>query len=214
MFCRPCFTLPRKTQESTLIISSKGPPLACFITSTPMRTRASLWLTCVRGKGKWRAKCWAFIHAFLCVSHTFCFFSVQLWVRLQLPLVGQPESQLGGGEESGHDGTAARGPQIRNSPGCPQGKPPVPLIRRSEGAPDVKSHVVCVRLIVDCIVGGAGEEPGEPAIHHSHSSDARRWNDLAGARGAVLRASTRWKYYLVSPGDLLHNMRYDFTWSF
>lgn len=42
-------------------------------------------------------------------------------------------------------------------------------------------------------VGGAGEEPCQPAVHHSHSSDARWWDDLAGARSAILWASTRWK---------------------
>lgn len=30
-------------------------------------------------------------------------------------------------------------------------------------------------------VGGAGEEPHQPAVHHSHSGDARRWDDLVGA---------------------------------
>lgn len=54
---RPCFTLPRKTQESTLITSSKGHPSACSITSTPTRTKASLLLISVAGKGK----CWTFI---------------------------------------------------------------------------------------------------------------------------------------------------------
>ena len=49
-----------------------------------------------------------------------CF--VQFWVCVQLPLVGQPESQLGGGKESGHDGATAGGPQICYSPGRPQGE--------------------------------------------------------------------------------------------
>lgn len=40
-------------------------------------------------------------------------------------------------------------------------------------------------------VGGAGEEPYQLAIHHSYSSDARWWNDLAGTWGAVFRASPR-----------------------
>lgn len=52
VFYRPCFTLPGKNPESTLITSTKGRPLACFITSTPMRTRASSLLTSVDGKGK------------------------------------------------------------------------------------------------------------------------------------------------------------------
>lgn len=61
IFNRPCFILPRKTLESTLITSSKVQPLACFTTSTPMRTRASLWLTCVHGKGKRSSKCCSLI---------------------------------------------------------------------------------------------------------------------------------------------------------
>lgn len=81
---------------------------------------------------------------------TICSFA-QLWVRLQLPLVGQPESQLGGGEEGGHDGASAGGAQICYSPGCPQGEPHVLLIRRTTKlAPaDVKSHVICSHLIAD-----------------------------------------------------------------
>lgn len=54
---RPCFTLPGKTRESTLTISSKVLPLACFTTSTPTRTRASSWWTCAHGKGKRLAWC-------------------------------------------------------------------------------------------------------------------------------------------------------------
>lgn len=54
---RPCFILPGKTLESTLTISSKVQPLACFTTSTPTRTRALSWWTCVRGKGKRVAQC-------------------------------------------------------------------------------------------------------------------------------------------------------------
>lgn len=42
--------------------------------------------------------------------------------------------------------------------------------------------------------GGAGEEPRQPAVHHSHSHDARRWDHLAGAGGALLRASPRCKH--------------------
>lgn len=57
---------------------------------------------------------------------------VQFWVCLQLPLVGQPESQLGWGEEGSHDGTTARGPQICYSPGCPQGESLVVFIRRTQ----------------------------------------------------------------------------------
>lgn len=41
--------------------------------------------------------------------------------------------------------------------------------------------------------GGAGEEPGQSSKHHCHSCDAHWWDDLARARGAVLRASTRWE---------------------
>lgn len=40
-------------------------------------------------------------------------------------------------------------------------------------------------------VGGAGEESDKSAVHHSYSGDACWWNNLAGAWGAVLRASPR-----------------------
>lgn len=70
------------------------------------------------------------------------FFSVQFWVCLQLPLVGQPKGQLGWGEEGGHDGTAARGPQVCHSPGRPQGKSLVSFIRRTQIASHAPSHVM------------------------------------------------------------------------
>lgn len=57
---------------------------------------------------------------------------------------------------------------------------------------NVKSDIIYPRLWLD--VGGAGEEPGQPAIHYSHSGDARWRDDLAGARGTVLRATPRCKH--------------------
>lgn len=60
---RPCSILLGKTLESTLTTSSKVQPSVCFTTSTPMRTRASSWWTCVHGRGKRvaqrpRSSCW------------------------------------------------------------------------------------------------------------------------------------------------------------
>lgn len=74
---RPCSTLPGKTRESTLTISSKVHPSACFTTSTPTRTRASSWWTCAHGKGKWVAvhllsSCWR--HALMFARACLCSF--------------------------------------------------------------------------------------------------------------------------------------------
>lgn len=50
-----------------------------------------------------------------------CLLSVQVRVRLQLPLFSQPAGELGRGEEAGGEGAAARSPQIRAAPQHRQG---------------------------------------------------------------------------------------------
>lgn len=80
--------------------------------------------------------CWNVVPGHLCLQfilRLFLLLPLQFWVCLQLPVVGQPESKLGGGEEGGHDGAAARGPQIRHPPGRPQGRFRVSVFRRPQG---------------------------------------------------------------------------------
>lgn len=103
--------------------SLKEQQLDCFTTSTHTRTKDLLLLTCVHGKGT-NVCFMCYLH--ICVGCRQLIISfLQFWVCLQLPLVGQPESQLGWSEESGHDGTPAGGAQIRHPLGCPQGELPV-----------------------------------------------------------------------------------------
>lgn len=118
------------------------------------------------------------------------FSSLQFWVCLQLPVVGQPQSQLGRGEEGGHDGAAARGPQIRHPPGCPQGQSRVSIFRRLQ---ECCGTAVVLLSNGQLDAGGTGEEPGQPALHHRNGHDALRWDRLAGARGAFLWTQARWE---------------------
>lgn len=189
---RPCFTLPGKTQESTLTISSKVLPLACFTTSTPTRTRALSWWTCAHGKGKrlvrhpWTSR-WCcvlmFAHACVCVC-SFEFVYNYLWLA----------NLRANWEEVKKAAMMAPQPEVRRYV--------IPLdihkasdAFRESGGP----RVAASSLTMMCPSGrgphsgGAGEESRESAVHHGHRGDACGWNNLAGARGAVLWAETRLK---------------------
>lgn len=151
---------------------------------------------------------WLLFHfnVFCMMQRYCCLWSVQFWVCLQLPVAGQPESQLGGGKEGGHDGATAGGPQICHSPGHPQGESAVLPIRKTHIVTYI-CKVLCYSLSSHCMsdVGGAGEEPCQPAVHHSHSGDARWWDDLAGAGGAVLWTSPRCKHICFTQSLWAHS---------
>lgn len=209
MFYRPCFTLPRKTQESTLITSSKGPPLACFITSTPMRTRASLLLTCVHGKGKWRAKSWTLIP------------SLPLYLQFDAEILFIVCAVLSSFTTTcGWPTWEPTGKRWRRRPWWRHSQRSADMLSPWTSTRQVtcfthQEDTDCHRCEVSCYVrssicgldvGGAGEEPCQPAVHHGHSSDARWRDDLAGAGGAVLRASTRWKHNSFSQPWWTHEL--------
>lgn len=74
-------------------------------------------------------------------------------------MVGQPEGQLGGGEEGGHDGATAGGPQICYSSGHPQGKSDLTDL------PDCcrcKSLTIC--SLICLLLGRIQEEQGKNLV--------------------------------------------------
>lgn len=199
LWCRPCSTLPRKTQGSILISSSKVQQLACFITSIPMRTRDTLFLTCVHGKGNQRTRCYTFINLFsyitcysvwhIRVVHVYYYLPCRFEFVYNYLWLANLRANW---DEVKKAAMMAPQPEVRRYV-IPLDVHKVSDLSYQSEEVRLLKYLLMWRLLIllGLAVGGAGEEPHQSVVHHSYSSDARWWNSLAGAWGVVLRASPR-----------------------